>query len=110
MEEDLHNDLYEFRKYKAYYVFHTYFSCKLIFFYIFFVDPNGRMKRRRGPTKLADIEDLPKGTKIVVMLDWYNVPISKFASILGSNLGTIVAPLNVLKWIDPIFKRLYHQN
>ena len=72
------------------------------------------MKRRRGHTKLADVEGLPEGTKIVVTLDRFNVPVSKSAAVLGSYLGTVVrkphlAPLNLLKWNHKVFKQVYHK-
>ncbi|WVZ50949.1 hypothetical protein U9M48_002152 [Paspalum notatum var. saurae] len=87
--EDLHNNFYEFHA-------------------------DGRMKRRRGHTKLADVEGLPEGTKIVVTLDRFNVPVSKSAAVLGSYLGTVVrkphlAPLNLLKWNHKVFKQVYHK-
>jgi hypothetical protein len=73
--------------------------------------PDGRIKRRRGPTKLAHLSNLP--VKIIVKLDRFNAPISKSAGLLGSYLGTLVkkphlAPLNVLKWNDDMFKEIYH--
>ena len=51
--------------------------------------------------------------RIIVKLDRFNAPISKSAGVLGSYLGTLVkkphlAPLNVLKWNDAIFKEIYH--
>uniref|UniRef100_A0A0D3HVX6 Uncharacterized protein n=1 Tax=Oryza barthii TaxID=65489 RepID=A0A0D3HVX6_9ORYZ len=35
-------------------------------------NPDGRIKRRRGPTKLANVENLPEGVKIIVKLDRFN--------------------------------------
>nr|XP_051201621.1 uncharacterized protein LOC127315142 [Lolium perenne] len=75
--------------------------------------PDGRIKRRRGPTKLAHLSNLPEGVRIIVKLDRFNAPISKSAGLLGSYLGTLVkkphlAPLNVLKWNDDMFKEIYH--
>uniref|UniRef100_A0A0E0HU92 Uncharacterized protein n=1 Tax=Oryza nivara TaxID=4536 RepID=A0A0E0HU92_ORYNI len=76
-------------------------------------DPDGRIKRRRGPTKLANVENLPEGVKIIVKLDRFNAPCSQSSVVLGSYLGTLVrkphlAPLNILKWNDKLYKRIYH--
>lgn len=62
---------------------------------------------------MANVENLPEGVKIVVKLDRFNAPISKSASVLGTYLGTIVkkphlAPLNVLKWNDDVYQKIYH--
>uniref|UniRef100_A0A0E0AAQ5 Transposase Tnp1/En/Spm-like domain-containing protein n=2 Tax=Oryza glumipatula TaxID=40148 RepID=A0A0E0AAQ5_9ORYZ len=75
--------------------------------------PDGRIKRRRGPTKLANVENLPEGVKIIVKLDRFNAPCSQSSVVLGSYLGTHVrkahlAPLNILKWNDKLYKRIYH--
>ncbi|EEE69203.1 hypothetical protein OsJ_28400 [Oryza sativa Japonica Group] len=35
-------------------------------------DPDSRIKRRRGPTKLANVENLPEGVKIIDKLDRFN--------------------------------------
>uniref|UniRef100_A0A0E0G816 Uncharacterized protein n=1 Tax=Oryza nivara TaxID=4536 RepID=A0A0E0G816_ORYNI len=75
--------------------------------------PDGRIKRHRGPTKLANVENLPKGVKIIVKLDRFNVPCSQSAIVLGSYLGTLVrkphlAPLNILQWNHKLYKRAYH--
>uniref|UniRef100_I1NL95 Transposase Tnp1/En/Spm-like domain-containing protein n=1 Tax=Oryza glaberrima TaxID=4538 RepID=I1NL95_ORYGL len=76
-------------------------------------DPDGRIKRRRGPTKLANVENLPEGVKIIVKLDRFNAPCSQSSVVLGSYLGTLVrkphlAPLNILKWNDKLYKRIHH--
>ena len=76
-------------------------------------NPDGRIKRRRGPTKLANVSNLPERVRIIVKLDHFNAPISTSAGVLGSYLGTLVkkphlAPLNVLKWNDAMFKEIYH--
>ena len=76
-------------------------------------DPDARIKRRRGPTKLANVENLPEGVKIIVKLDRFNAPCSQSSVVLGSYLGTLVrkphlAPLNILKWNDKLYKRIYH--
>ncbi|EEC84095.1 hypothetical protein OsI_30407 [Oryza sativa Indica Group] len=34
--------------------------------------PDSRIKRRRGPTKLANVENLPEGVKIIDKLDRFN--------------------------------------
>uniref|UniRef100_A0A0E0BUB5 Uncharacterized protein n=1 Tax=Oryza glumipatula TaxID=40148 RepID=A0A0E0BUB5_9ORYZ len=75
--------------------------------------PDGRIKRRRGPTKLANVENLPEGVKIIVKLDRFNVPCSQSAIVLRSYLGTLVrkphlAPLNILQWNHKLYKRAYH--
>nr|ABA99672.1 hypothetical protein LOC_Os12g38410 [Oryza sativa Japonica Group] len=75
--------------------------------------PDGRIKRCRGPTKLANIENLPEGVKIIVKLDRFNIPCSQSAIVLGSYLGTLVrkphlAPLNILQWNHKLYKRAYH--
>uniref|UniRef100_A0A0E0RJ02 Uncharacterized protein n=1 Tax=Oryza rufipogon TaxID=4529 RepID=A0A0E0RJ02_ORYRU len=77
------------------------------------IDPDGRIKRCRGPTKLANIENLPEGVKIIVKLDRFNIPCSQSAIVLGSYLGTLVrkphlAPLNILQWNHKLYKRAYH--
>nr|XP_025878175.1 uncharacterized protein LOC107280850 [Oryza sativa Japonica Group] len=77
------------------------------------IDPDGRIKRRRGPIKLANVENLPEGVKIIVKLDRFNIPCSQSAIVLGSYLGTLVrkphlAPLNILQWNHKLYKRVYH--
>uniref|UniRef100_A0A0E0AZJ2 Uncharacterized protein n=1 Tax=Oryza glumipatula TaxID=40148 RepID=A0A0E0AZJ2_9ORYZ len=76
-------------------------------------DPNGRIKRRRGPTKLANVENLLEGVKIIDKMDRFNVPCSQSAIVLGSYLGTLVrklhlAPLNILQWNHKLYKRVYY--
>uniref|UniRef100_A0A0D9Y8T5 Transposase Tnp1/En/Spm-like domain-containing protein n=1 Tax=Oryza glumipatula TaxID=40148 RepID=A0A0D9Y8T5_9ORYZ len=79
----------------------------------YYRDLDGRIKRRRGPTKLANVENLPEGVKIIVKLDRFNIPCSQSAIVLGSYLGTLVrkphlAPLNILQWNHKLYKRVYH--
>nr|BAD17597.1 hypothetical protein [Oryza sativa Japonica Group]BAD17727.1 hypothetical protein [Oryza sativa Japonica Group] len=76
-------------------------------------DPDSRIKRRRGPTKLANVENLPEGVKIIDKLDRFNVPCSQSAIVLGSYLGTLVrkpylTPLNILQWNHKLYKRVYY--
>uniref|UniRef100_A0A0E0QMX0 Uncharacterized protein n=1 Tax=Oryza rufipogon TaxID=4529 RepID=A0A0E0QMX0_ORYRU len=75
--------------------------------------PDSRIKRRRGPTKLANVENLPEGVKIIDKLDRFNVPCSQSAIVLGSYLGTLVrkphlTPLNILQWNHKLYKRVYY--
>jgi hypothetical protein len=43
-----------------------FFICKLINILIcIYPDPDGRIKRRRGPTKLANVSNLPQGVRII---------------------------------------------
>uniref|UniRef100_A0A0D3H3N5 Uncharacterized protein n=1 Tax=Oryza barthii TaxID=65489 RepID=A0A0D3H3N5_9ORYZ len=75
--------------------------------------PDGHIKRRRGPTKLANVENLPEGVKIIDKLDRFNVRCSQSAIVLGSYLGTLVrkphlAPLNILQWNHKLYRRVYY--
>ena len=80
-------------------------------FCIFFVDGSGRLRRRRGPTLVRDVWQLPEGERIVIECNKLGQPIKKAASLLTSFLGTVarrgqLCPLNYSKWNDmlPAYK------
>ncbi|KAL6868331.1 hypothetical protein ACP4OV_015176 [Aristida adscensionis] len=82
--------------------------------HIYEISSSGHLRRRRGPTKMADVGTLPEDVKIVVKLDWFGIPNSKSSSTLGSYMGTLVrkpvfAPLNILRWDDKCFNQ-YKKN
>ena len=77
----------------------------------FFVDGSGRLRRRRGPTLVRDVWQLPEGERIVIECNKLGQPIKKAASLLTSFLGTVarrgqLCPLNYSKWNDmlPAYK------
>ncbi|KAL6855999.1 hypothetical protein ACP4OV_018801 [Aristida adscensionis] len=82
--------------------------------HIYEISSSGHLRRRRGPTKMADVGTLPEDVKIVVKLDRFGIPNSKSSSTLGSYMGTLVrkpvfAPLNILRWDDKCFNQ-YKKN
>lgn len=68
----------------------------------FHVDPPSP-KNTRGPTRMADVWNMPAGKKIAITLNKRNQPITKTAKKLADFLGTLarngdLMPINSLDW------------
>lgn len=68
-----------------------------------FIDGEGRIRGKRGPTRAKEVWNLQAGERIIVKCNSKQQPIKKGGGILGGWLGTVarkgnLCPLNYKSW------------